>query len=135
MKQNRKKLVRKFIAKLNGEIQELRDYYNRLLKNKYIDDKQNCRLNLIKLDVVEKIFCNEEFYGEMYSEDNYVISNHLLNLLCIRDLSTAADLMDSVYMSTKLAIPKNFSFNLLTPLERGMLNDQFKENNNERKRN
>lgn len=122
---NRKALVQKFIVKLKGEIQELRDYYNRLLEDKCADDEKFCWLNLIKLDVVEKIFCNEEFYDYINWYDNHVISDYLLELLCIRELSTAQDLMDSVYLSTSFANPKEFAFNLLTVFERGILQDQL----------
>ena len=129
MEQKRKELVKQFIAKLKCDIQEVRGWYNR--KDFCIYDEQTCRLNLIKLDVVEKIFCNKEFYGGMNSYDNYIISNRLLTLLCMRGLSTAYDLMDSVYLSTPFANQKEFEFNLLTPLEYGLLSRQLEENNNE----
>ena len=66
----------------------------------------------------------------MNSYGNYIISNHLLDMLCIRELSTAQDLMDSVYMSTPFANQKEFAFNILTVLEHMILEEKLKEHNN-----
>ena len=126
MEQNRKELVQKFIAKLKDEIQELRNHYNRLVEDNR-DIEKFYWLYLIKLDVVEDAFCNEEFYNKINSYGNYTISDHTLNMLCIRDFNTAEDLMNSIYFSTPFINQKEFEFNLLTVYERGILRDRLEE--------
>ena len=129
---NRKELVQKFIAKLKGEIQELRDYYNALLVADLPDDmyadfsEKMCKFNLCALDFIENVFCNEIYY-EGQSNGIYVINSEILELLVIRDLSTAKDLMESVYFTSRFINDKNFNFNLLSVFEYGLLKDQLKK--------
>ena len=130
---DRKALVQKLITKLKGEIQELREFYNEMLAEDLPDGvrefypEKTCRLNLNKLDFVEDIFCDEQFYDREYSNQNWIIDDEHLELLIIRDLSTARDLMESVHFTSRFMISKHFQFNLLSVFEYGLLKDQLKK--------
>ena len=134
---DRKELVQKFIAKLKAEIQELRDYYNAMLIADLPDymyedySEQKCKLKLCKLEFIETVFCNEIYYaGE--SNGIYSINSEILELLIIRDLNTAKDLMESVHFTSRFINDREFNFNLLSVFEYGLLKDQLnKENHND----
>lgn len=126
---NRKELVQKFVTKLKGEIQELRDYYNAMLKADLPDymledfSEQKCRLNLCKLDFIENVFCNAKYYNGS-SNGIYSIKSETLELLVIRDLNTAKDLMNSVYFTSRFIDDREFNYHLLSVFEYGLLKRQ-----------
>ena len=124
---NRKELIQKFITKLKSEIEKEREYCRNLLEYPELVDEKICRLDLCKLDAVEAFFCNEDFYQSKYDNGIYIIGDELLELLCIRNLSTARDLMESVGLTSRFTNPKNFEFNLISIFELGILKEQLKE--------
>ena len=126
-KQKRKELVQKFIAKLKKEIEEERKYQNELLQFCDFIPKNTTMFNLIKLDAVEHWFCNETFYDCIYDNGHYIIGDELLTLLCIRELNTARDLMESAGLASRFTNPREFEFNLLSVFELGLLRDELKK--------
>lgn len=131
---NRKELIEKFIEKLHEEIAKEKQYIEEILtlvtSEEYKDFPQETinelKLNLIKCDFVEMVWCDTNFYNGELGNGVPAISNELLELLLIRDNSTARDLMESVHFTSRFMYDKEFNFNILSVFEYGLLKDQLK---------
>ncbi len=124
-------LVQKWVEKLRNEVLELRQYYQNLLDETEKSELTTeiiatYQMNLFKLQYVEAVFCRPEFYY-ISSNDFWIISKDYIELLLMRELNTAYDLMESVYLTSDFQHTRKFEYHLMTVLEWGLLCDKRKE--------
>lgn len=122
-------LVQKWVEKLRNEIVELRQYYQNLLDETEKSELNTeiiatYQMNLFKLQYVEAVFCRPDFYY-CPSIDFWLVSKDYVELLLMRELNTAYDLMESVYLTSDFSNAREFRHNLMTVLEWGLLRDKI----------
>lgn len=130
----RRETVEKFIEKLRKEIEEEKHYIEETLALVTSEDYKNfpeetikeLKLNLLRYDFVETVWCDPNFYNGELVNGVPAISTELLELLLIRDISTARDLMESIHFTSGFMYDKEFNSNILSVFEYGLLKDQVK---------
>ena len=131
---DRKDLIEKFIEKLCKEIAEEKHYIEETLELVTSEDYKNfpeetikeLKLNLLRYDFVETVWCDPKFYNGELRNGIPAISTELLELLLIRDISTARTLMESIHFTSGFMYDKEFNSNILSVFEYGLLKDQVK---------
>ena len=131
---DRKDLIEKFIEKLRKEVEEEKYYIEETLALVTSEDYKNfpketikeLKLNLLRYDFVETVWCDPNFYNGELGNGIPAISTDLLELLLIRDISTARTLMESVHFTSGFMYDREFDSNILSVFEYGLLKDQAK---------
>lgn len=81
----------------------------------------------LKIKYLQKVFSNKEIYNAIYSNGNFIISDHQLHLMINRTLSHIYQLMDATKMFCLYEDPHRLADNFMTIFEEMVIKKELKE--------